>query len=420
MKRRIGSSSFCEGQRTRAKLVLSAVPVLLLSLLALTQANCTLSHATLQPRFDQYVCRATLIDPSNGESRVVRSSMLHQTAPGAALREFYNYDWDGNRVRNHADVLLDWRRYLANNVLNIPTFTGRSWCASPVDVSCEQTGKRVINNMTAPMPGGVLLDCAIPPGPLQYFEITAPGLAPANLFSFPDTPLGDSSAPVTFTVTNRGTVPLRVVGIDFLAGANPDFVKSGDTCLPTTTERLQGRGHLLGEGLTCSFQLQFRPQHRDGVAECDGSAPNESCRRRERLFVTGEVDTGRSALFPVFVWPSGRAIGGGIVTEPSEVCFPTAPPIGSCTAPQMFRILNSSTGPLTITSARLTRAGNRFEAPMPFLMSYTFSRPDTIEIPVRFCNVADDRTDGEYTINSSAINPTTVVRLVNPLNRTCP
>jgi len=44
-----------------------------------------------------------------------------------------------------------------------------------------------------------------------------------------------------------------------------------------------------------------------------------------------------------------------------------------------------------------------------------------IDVPVRFCNLANDPTDGEFTINSSSpTNPTTVVTLVNPLNRRCP
>jgi hypothetical protein len=126
-------------------------------------------------------------------------------------------------------------------------------------------------------------------------------------------------------------------------------------------------------------------------------------------------------LTPVTVGLSGRAIGGAIVTEPAEICFPTAPAIGSCTDPRPLRIRNTSTGDLTLTSARLTRAGNRFEAPMPFLMPFTLTPGLPLDVAVRFCNVANDRTDGEFTINSSSpSNPTTVITLVNPLNRLCP
>jgi hypothetical protein len=420
MRKRLESAPCDQRTATEAKQLLSAVPILLV-LLALTQTNCNLSHAVALPNFAQYKCRATLIDAFNGERRVVQSSMLAQTAPGAPSRDFFNFDWDGNHVRNDADVLLDWRRYLANEVLRTPTFTGRTWCSSPVDVSCQQAGTRVFNSMPTPVPGSAILDCASPPGPLQYFEITAPGLEPGNQFSFPDTSIGGVTSPVTFTVTNRGTVPLRVSGVDFLGGGSAaDFVKSADTCLPTPTEISQGRGHLLGVGIPCTFQLQFQPQHRPGVAECDVSAPNESCRRRATLFVTGEVNSSRSALSPTNVWPSGRAIGGGIVTEPTEVCFATAPPLGSCTATQTLRIRNTSTALVTLTSARLTRAGNRFDAPMPFLMSLPLPAGSPIDVDVRFCNVANDPTDGEFTINSSSSNPTTVVTLVNPLNRRCP
>jgi hypothetical protein len=139
------------------------------------------------------------------------------------------------------------------------------------------------------------------------------------------------------------------------------------------------------------------------------------------LSVTGETDMTRNALMPVAVGVSGRAIGGGIVTEPTEVCFPTAPAIGTCTAWQTLRIRNNSTGDLTLTSAQLTRTGNRFEAPMPFLMPFTLPPGLPLDVMVRFCNVAGDPTDGEFTINSSSpSNPTTVVTLVNPLGRRCP
>jgi len=124
---------------------------------------------------------------------------------------------------------------------------------------------------------------------------------------------------------------------------------------------------------------------------------------------------------PVSVGVSGRAIGGEIVTEPTEVCFPTAPALGTCTPWQTLRIRNTSGGDLTLTSARLTRTGNLFEAPMPFLMPFTLPAGLPLDVNVRFCNVANDPTDGEFTVNSSSpVNPTTVVTLVNPLRRTCP
>jgi hypothetical protein len=422
MKRRIASSPCGKRSRTRTKLVLSLLPILV-ALLALTQANCVLITETivLDYGYYEYKCKATLIDSTTGESRIVMSSTLDRTAPGAPARHFFDYDWDGNGTRSDADVRLDWRRYLANSVITSPSFTGRSWCIRPSQTSCVRSSA-VIYGARPSLPDRELVDCEGPIEVLPRLEVTALYLTPDNQFSFPDTPVGDLSAPVTFTVTNPSTVPLRVIGADLLASTDaPDFVKSADTCQPTPAELALGRGRLLDVGRSCTFQLQFRPQHRDGVAECAGSAPNESCRRHASLQVTGQTDTSARALAPVNVVTSGRAIGGGIVTEPGEICFSTAPALGSCTATQTLRIRNTSTGDLTLTSARLTRAGNRFDAPMPFLMPFPLPGGLYIDVPVRFCNVANDPTDGEFTINSSApSNPTTVVRLVNPLNRLCP
>lgn len=396
-----------------------------LTLLALVQLACTLTTETVvtRPVYNDYVCRATLVDTSNGERRLVNSSMLDRTAPGAPGRTFFDFDWDGDGMRGEEeDARLDWRRYLTASVVTSTTFNGRSWCVVPSETSCTRQGAIYWRDgvMPGPLSATPPPDCTAASG--AHLEVNAPGLTPDNQFSFPDTAVGDSSAPVTFTVTNVSMVSLRVVGVDFTGGAGaPDFVKTADGCLPTSAEMMAGRGHLLTAGGTCTFQLQFRPQHRDGVPECAPAAPNESCRRPATLLVSGEVDASRSALSPVSVGVSGRATGGGLVTEPAEVCFPAAPAVGTCTPYQTLRIRNNGTGDLTLTSARLTRAANRFEATMPFLMSFTLSPGLPLDVPVRFCNVADDPTDGEFTINSSsAANPTTVVPLVNPLRRRCP
>lgn len=395
-----------------------------LALFVLVQLGCVLTTETIvtRPVYNDYVCRATLIDTSNGERRLVNSSMLDRTAPGAPGRTFFDFDWDGDGMRGEEeDARLDWRRYLGASVVTSMNFNGRSWCVVPSETSCTRQGSIYFRDATpGPLSAAPPPDCTAATG--AHLEVTAPGLTPENQFSFPDTAVGDSSAPVTFTVTNASMVALRVNGVDFTGGsAAPDFVKTADGCLPTSAEMTAGRGHLLGPGAACTFQLQFSPEHRDGVPECAPAAPNESCRRMATLLVSGEVDAGRSALSPVGVGVSGRATGGDVVTEPAEVCFPSAPAVGTCTPFQTLRIRNNGTGDLTLTSARLTRAANRFEATMPFLMPFTLTPGLPLDVPVRFCNVADDPTDGEFTINSSsAINPTTVVTLVNPLRRRCP
>jgi hypothetical protein len=386
-------------------------------------SGCVLTTEVIitRPLFNRYTCRATLVDTSNGERRILNSSMLGSISPPAPGRTFFDFDWDGNGTRDEGDARLDWRRYISQNILTSTTFSGRTWCVVPSEISCTSEAQIYFRDtMPGPLPGDTPPDCTAAAG--AHLEVTAPGLTPDNQFSFPDTAVGETTAPVTFTVTNRSAVEVRVNAVAFVGGADAvDFVKSADSCLPTSAEMTAGRGHLLTASGTCTFQLEFRPQHRDGVPECNAATPGDVCRRRGTLSVTGEVDLSRSALTPVGVGVSGRAIGGGIVTEPAEVCFPTAPALGTCTAYQTLRIRNNSTGDLTLTSARLTRTGNRFEATMPFLMPLTVPPGLSVDVPVRFCNVADDPTDGEFTINSSSpSNPTTVVTLVNPLRRTCP
>jgi len=404
----------------------------LLASLALGLAGCSLTNEVIYYRttYNNYVCRATLFDTESGEQRIVDSSMLASTAPGAPARSFFDKDWDGNGTRDSADALLDWRRYLAAHVVTSRDFTGRSWCVRPSDVSCERRGTvSFIGTSGGPdptppaLPDGAPPECPSSVG--ARLEVSAPGLTADNQFSFPDTAVGDASAPVTFTVTNASTVPLRVNGVDFLGGADaPDFVKTADSCLPTPAEMATGRGHLLGAGGTCTFQLQFRPQHRDGVAVCAATSLDESCRRRATLTVNGEVDLDRTALAPVNVGLSGRALGGSIVVEPAgEVCFSASVPnLGWCTESHTIRLRNDGPGELTIYSAGITggsgAGGFQQLAPFPTL-PLRLGPGGSADFIVRFCN-SGNTADSAFTVNSSdPRSPTVVVPLVNPLSRRC-
>ena len=401
----------------------------LLASLSLAQAGCLLTGETVHYRYvyNRYACRATLVNTSTGERRVVESSMLARTAPGAPARDFFDYDWDGNGTRNEADVLLDWRRYLSARVLTSGDFAGGSWCVMPSDISCTRGGTVSFASSThTPLPAGAPTECPVDAG--ARLEVSAPGLTPGGQLSFPDTPVGGASAPVTFTVTNPSTVPVRVNGVGFLPGGGadaPDFVKS-DSCLPTAAD--MGRGHLLAPGGTCSFQMQFRPQHRDGVAECAAAAPDESCRRVATVSVTGESDLERNNLAPANVALSGRAIGGSLVVEPaSEVCFSRRVDcIGCCTETRVIRISNGGPGELTINSVGLTgdSAANGFQflAPYPMLPGRLRLGGLPVDLNVRYCNPGSGSgADGAFTINSSDRRlPTTAVTLVNPQRLRCP
>ncbi|HEX8556754.1 MAG TPA: choice-of-anchor D domain-containing protein [Pyrinomonadaceae bacterium] len=405
----------------------------LLASLAAAQAGCLLTYETVRYRYvyNNYACRATLVDTGSGEQRIVDSTMLASTAPGAPARSFFDKDWDGDGARAAADALLDWRRYLAAHVVNSTNFAGRTWCARPSDTSCERRGTvSFVGTSGGPDPTPPALPDGLPPecpsSAGSRLEVSAPGLTADNRLSFPDTAVGDASAPVTFTVANAGPVPLRVNGVDFLGGADaPDFVKTADSCLPTPAEMAEGRGHLLGVGGTCAFQLQFRPRHRDGVPACSAASPDESCRRSATLFVTGEVDLERTALAPVNVGLSGRAIGGRLVVEPAaEVCFAASVPgVGNCTERQVIRVRNDGPGELTVYSAGVTggsgAGGFQQLAPVPAL-PLRLAPGGSADFTVRFCNSGVD-ADGAFTVNSSdPASPTVVVTLVNPLRRRCP
>ncbi len=407
------------------------------SLFALTfvlmQAGCLLTTETIYVRRvnNRYTCRATFVDTTTGEQRIVDSSMLARTAPGAPARDFFDNDWDGNGAGNGADVLLDWRRYLSAHVLTSGEFTGGTWCVRPSDVSCTRGGTISFTTtvgssfpIPAALPDGAPPEC--PSGAGARLEVSAPGLTPDGQLSFPDTAVGGVSAPVTFTVTNASTVPLRVNGAALMGGADaPDFVKSADSCLPTSAEMTSGRGRFLGAGGSCTFQMQFRPQHRDGIAECADAAPDESCRRRAILSVTGELDLERSALAPVSVGLSGRALGGRLVVEPGgDVCFSASVPnFGWCTEARTIRLRNGGLGELTVSSAGILggsgAGGFQQLAPYPAL-PLRLGPGESADFIVRFCN-AGDGADGVFTINSSnSRSPTTAVTLVNPLRLRCP
>ena len=423
-------------QRNAARRYASRLALSLLAALLLTQAGCLLTSETPRyvNRYNAYTCRATLVDIDSGEQRMVSSAdPTLNPVPGSDRRVFFDYDWDADGERDVDDALLEWRRYIADRILTSPGFAARAWCVRPPETSCSAEGRHdvTVGVTPTPLPTGMPDVCpSMPPEP--RLEVSAPGLTADRRLALSDTPIGVTGAPVNVTVTNVSTVPLRLVAADFTGGGGdaPDFEKTADACAPTPAETAAGLGHLLAPSAACSLAVRFRPQYRAGAGECDrDDLGDERCRRRVTLAVTSTTDADRRALAPVSVAMSGRAIGARLVVEPltNEVCFLTpTPSIGSCTETRTIRIRNegarATTGDLTLTFARLTRTGDIFNAPPPFLMgSFTLEPGLAIDVPVQFCNRSNDPTDGLFTINSSAPrNPTVVVTLVNPLNRRCP
>lgn len=295
----------------RSKYVATVVSLaLVFFLLVSSQPACVLTTETIytRPVYMGYTCKAVLMDTSTGELRGVNTRLLATDAPGAAARIILGYDYDRNGNYNVSDALLDFRRYLRNNIVSSSTFAGRSWCVRQSFTTCADPVSYVWRSTTPPeaLPDAELPACFESTGP--QLEVSAPGLTADNQFGFPDTAIGTTGTATSFfTVTNRSSVALRVNAINFMAGGDaPDFVKSSDSCAPTAAERMAGRGHLLGAGEICTFQVEFLPQHRDGLSECMAGSANESCRRRVVLSVTGETDANRSVVNPVNVSMSGR------------------------------------------------------------------------------------------------------------------
>ena len=234
-------------QRARAMPALWALLVLLL-FLALTQANCVLTTEPIFTRrvWQNYICKVILVDTLTGERRLVNSSMLDRTAPGAPARTLFNFDWNGDGLNNEADVLYDWRRYVAGTILSTSTFSGRSWCISPTETACDLQGTFYFRGaMPGALPDITVSDCSAASfAPRSQ----CPGLTTDNQFSFP-TPGWPTARHLHGT--NRGTWT-RVNSIDFTGRRRtrlPRLLMAGQL-------RLRARP-LSGAGATCLPALQL-------------------------------------------------------------------------------------------------------------------------------------------------------------------
>ena len=99
------SHSGAEPGRTNAGRSPLPTALVALGLLALVQLACVLTTETIvtRPVYNDYVCRATLVDTTTGERRLVNSASLARTAPGAPTRTFFDFDWDGDGTRGEAE-----------------------------------------------------------------------------------------------------------------------------------------------------------------------------------------------------------------------------------------------------------------------------------------------------------------------------
>jgi len=413
------------------------LPLLFFScmIMALSFSACEpLRHAALH-RPTVWRCEALVRDTVTHEPIRVTSDLPFNPLPArAAPRLFIDTDWNGDGVRNSLDVVTDWRRYIANNILRSSGFAGRRWCVDADSVNCDQTGAAFVP-LPPTLPAESLTSCR-PERSDALLSVSATDLtAPDFRLSFPDTPVGVTSAAITVTLRNEGGDSLRVISTDLLgAAADLDFLvpAGGTSCLPTADEMRRGVGHELAGRRICAFQVQFRPQFRPGVAECDRDDTTlTTCTRLASLRITSTTLGGRM-LPTVILHLSGRAIGGRMVVEPAsrEICFPPGVlPLAhlECAVArfdQTITIRNEgsrvTTGDLNITSAASVPIES-FHGNPPDIIGRTLTPGQSVDVRVRYCE-RGDRGDGVYRIYSSAPrgpNPVEI-SIYNPNNRTCP
>ncbi len=409
---------------SRMKLRSYALPLFMLAIVTF-QAGCALSHATLPRRQSTWRCETLLRQPSTRERTRVTSDPPFNPLPGATSPRFFTaVDRTGDGIADVNDVRVDWHRYIHNIILASPRFATRRWCIEPMTTNCtENLGPPFVlppRDLPADDP---LFTCPREPRRDEQLEISAPGLgaeAPDYTLSLPDTPIGSASSPVTFILRNAGMTPIRINSTDFLNTTDrSDFEQPGSSdCLPTEDESRRFLGRELRGGGTCSFQVTFRPQNRSG-SECDrDDASNTSCRRVAVLRITSETLSGQ--VLPSFtVTFMGRAIGGRLVVEPAEICFPRVPPSSMCTDEEQITFRNDGTGNVRIYLA-FTNLREDFRVDPVRYAGITLIPGDNRTVRVRYCE-RGDRVDNTYTIISTAPrNPSAIVAVFNPNNRTCP
>jgi hypothetical protein len=405
--------------------------------IALNFSVCRLQHATARP-VTVWRCEALVRDAATQEPfRVTSDTPFNPLPAGGRPRLFINQDWDADGDGDFSDVITDWRRYIANNILRSAGFTGRSWCIDAASVNCDQTGSVTLSSIStllpSPLPSESLRSCP-PERSDALLEISAPGLTPAPDFNlaFPDTPIGLASAPITIRLRNAGSASLRVNGTDLLgAPAEIDFIEpaGGSDCLPTADEIRRGVGRELAGGRVCGFQVQFRPQFRPGVGECDrDDTTGTNCTRVASLRITSTT-IGGNMLPTAILNLRGRAIGGRLVIEPAsgEICFtPPATPLPDlmCTEERRITIRNegtrATTGDLTITSAGSIPIDSFRTLPVD-IIGRTLAPGESLPVSVRYCE-RRDRGNGVYRIYSSSPrgpNPVEIT-IFNPNIRACP
>ena len=177
----------------------------------------------------------------------------------------------------------------------------------------SMTAKYLGSTYIAPSVSPVLVQVVNSPSNVEF--------TPTSL-SFPNTPVGQSSAPQPVTLTNAGTLPLTIASIV----ASGDFSETNN-CGTT----------VLG-GQNCTINVTFTPTQ--------GGARNGD------ITVNDNASSGQQ-MVPL----TGTGLGAGVTLSPSSLTFSNQA-VGTTSPPQTLMLTNSGNATLTIFSLGITGSGS--------------------------------------------------------------
>ena len=205
---------------------------------------------------------------------------------------------------------------------------GASTCTTPVAPAGQCTVKVAFSPTSTGNKTASLSFTTDAPGSPQTVALTGTGTQPGlgadpDPVDFADQVVGSSSTERTVTVTNTGTAPLNVTGVD-LGGSNPgQFSKGASTC--TTPVAPAG---------TCTVKVTFSPT----------STGNKTADLR---FTSDAPDS------PHAVTLTGTGTQPGFSAAPNPVAFADQV-VATSSTEQTMTVTNTGTAPLDVSAVSLT------------------------------------------------------------------
>jgi hypothetical protein len=175
-----------------------------------------------------------------------------------------------------------------------------------------------------------------------------------NTFSFPDEPIGGSSTPEVFTLTNNSSSQVTGISIDFIGGATPADFTETNTCATT-----------LDASSSCTISVVFSPQAAGNrsaalhVTDSDPSSPQTAALAGfaddyELSLQSGNTDTltvvqGSTANYNLAVVPDNTFSGTVTIQCPVGLPLDVSCGLAAGTASSASGGASGSSGPTTLT-----------------------------------------------------------------------